>query len=108
MAILESAIFWIVIAAASEIIALTPLKSNSVIQLVLSALNSIKPKKSWATYQKMGNGYGGLTLGLITTESIATSKLKSFTQRSRISLTRRKKSGIRRSQLMMISGKCQG
>lgn len=46
MAILESAIFWIVIAAASEIIALTPLKSNSVVQLILSALNSIKPKKS--------------------------------------------------------------
>ena len=45
MAILESAIFWIVLAAASEIIALTPLKSNSVIQLVLSALNSTKPKK---------------------------------------------------------------
>lgn len=45
MAILESAIFWIIVAAASEIIALTPLKSNSVIQLVLSALNSIKPKK---------------------------------------------------------------
>ena len=45
MAILESAIFWIVIAAASEIIALTPLKSNSVVQLVLSALNSVKPGK---------------------------------------------------------------
>ena len=45
MAILESAIFWIVLAAASEIIALTPLKSNSVVQLILSALNSIKPKK---------------------------------------------------------------
>tara|TARA_B100000073_G_scaffold317279_1_gene294544 strand:- start:744 stop:881 length:138 start_codon:yes stop_codon:yes gene_type:complete len=45
MAILESAIFWIVVAAASEIIALTPLKSNSVIQLVLSALNTVKPKK---------------------------------------------------------------
>ena len=45
MAILESAIFWIVIAAASEIIALTPLKSNSVVQLVLNALNSIKPQK---------------------------------------------------------------
>ena len=45
MAIFESAIFWIVVAAASEIIALTPLKSNSVAQLVLSALNSIKPKK---------------------------------------------------------------
>mgnify|MGYP007061985268 FL=1 len=45
MAILESAIFWIVIAAASEIIALTPLKSNSIIQLVLSALNTVKPGK---------------------------------------------------------------
>ena len=45
MAILESAIFWIIIAAASEIIALTPLKSNSVVQLVLSALKSIKPGK---------------------------------------------------------------
>ena len=45
MAILESAIFWIVIAAASEIIALTPLKSNSVVQLVLSAVNTMKPGK---------------------------------------------------------------
>ena len=45
MAVFESAIFWIVVAAASEIIALTPLKSNSVIQLILNALNSIKPKK---------------------------------------------------------------
>lgn len=45
MAVFESAIFWIVVAAASEIIALTPLKSNSVIQLVLSALNSVKPGK---------------------------------------------------------------
>ena len=45
MAVFESAIFWIVVAAASEIIALTPLKSNSVIQLVLSALDSLKPGK---------------------------------------------------------------
>jgi len=45
MAVFESAIFWIVVAAASEIIALTPLKSNSVIQLVLSALETIKPGK---------------------------------------------------------------
>ena len=45
MAIFESAIFWIIVAAASEIIALTPLKSNSVIQLVLQAINSIKPAK---------------------------------------------------------------
>ena len=45
MAIFESAIFWIIVAAASEIIALTPLKSNSVIQLVIQALNSVKPVK---------------------------------------------------------------
>ena len=45
MAVLESAIFWIVVAAASEIIALTPLKSNSVIQLVLAGIKSLKPKK---------------------------------------------------------------
>jgi hypothetical protein len=45
MAILESAIFWIVLAAASEIIALTPLKSNSMVQLVINALNSLKPGK---------------------------------------------------------------
>ena len=45
MAVLESAAFWIIIAAASEIIALSPLKDNSVVQLVLSAINSIKPGK---------------------------------------------------------------
>ena len=33
MGIIESPITWIVIAAASEIIALTPLKSNSIVQL---------------------------------------------------------------------------
>ena len=44
MVIFESAIFWIVVAAASEIIALTPLKSNSVIQLVFNALRLSKPK----------------------------------------------------------------
>ena len=43
---LESAIFWIVVAAASEIIALTPLKSNSVIQLVLQMLKVAKPKSN--------------------------------------------------------------
>jgi|TARA_B100001094_G_scaffold332654_1_gene405681 hypothetical protein len=45
MAILESAIFWIVVAAASEIIALSPLKDNSIIQLVLHAVTSLKPSK---------------------------------------------------------------
>ena len=45
MAVFESAIFWIVVAAASEIIALSPAKDNSIVQLVLHALNSIKPGK---------------------------------------------------------------
>ena len=45
MAVLESAVFWIVLAAASEIIALSPLKDNSVVQLVFSALNTLKPGK---------------------------------------------------------------
>jgi hypothetical protein len=43
--ILTSPITWIVIAAASEIIALTPLKSNSVVQLILQAIYAVKPKK---------------------------------------------------------------
>lgn len=42
MAILESAIFWIVIAALSEIIALSPLKDNSIVQLVFRLLGSLK------------------------------------------------------------------
>ena len=46
MAVLESAIFWIVVAALSEIIALSPLKDNSIIQLVFLALNTLKGKKS--------------------------------------------------------------
>jgi len=43
--ILINPITWIVIAAASEIIALTPLKSNSVVQLILQAIYAVKPKK---------------------------------------------------------------
>jgi hypothetical protein len=43
--IINSPITWIIIAAASEIIALTPLKSNSVIQLILNALHTVKPGK---------------------------------------------------------------
>ena len=46
MAVLESAVFWIIVAAASEIIALSPLKDNSIIQLVFHALNTLKGKKS--------------------------------------------------------------
>jgi len=43
--ILAHPAFWIILAAASEIIALSPLKDNSVIQLVLHALRSLKAKK---------------------------------------------------------------
>ena len=45
MAIFESAIFWIIVAAASEIIALTPYKDNSIIEVVLHALEAVKKKK---------------------------------------------------------------
>jgi hypothetical protein len=37
--------FWVVVAAASELIALSPLKDNSVVQLLFTALRSIKPSK---------------------------------------------------------------
>jgi hypothetical protein len=37
--------FWIVVAAASELIAISPLKSNSIIQLVFQILNLVKAKK---------------------------------------------------------------
>ena len=47
MEILSQAWFWVLVAAASELIALNPkLKSNSVIQMVMQGLNSIKPNKS--------------------------------------------------------------
>ena len=42
MAILESAVFWIILAAASEIIALSPLKDNSIVQLVFSTVKGLK------------------------------------------------------------------
>ena len=41
--LLSSPITWILIAAASEIIALSPLKDNSIIQVVLKAILKIKP-----------------------------------------------------------------
>jgi hypothetical protein len=37
--------FWIVVAAVSELIALSPLKSNSVVQLVFQILSLLKAKK---------------------------------------------------------------
>ena len=37
--------FWIVLAAASELIGMSPLKDNSIVQVVLHALKAIKAKK---------------------------------------------------------------
>jgi hypothetical protein len=38
--------FWIVVAAASELIAISPLKSNSIVQLVFQVLSVLKGKKT--------------------------------------------------------------
>ena len=42
MAVLESAAFWIILAAVSELIAISPLKDNSIIQVLLSTVNKLK------------------------------------------------------------------
>jgi len=41
--ILSNPITWIIVAAASEIIALSPLKDNSLVQLLLRSLLQLKP-----------------------------------------------------------------
>ena len=43
--VLSSPIFWIVITAASEIIGMSKLKDNSVIELVLHTLMRLKPNR---------------------------------------------------------------
>jgi hypothetical protein len=45
MDFLQHPAFWIIVAAASELIALSPLKSNGIIQLVFQVLKTIKPRK---------------------------------------------------------------
>ena len=44
--ILSHPAFWIVVAAASELIALSPMRDNSVIPLVFTALRALKAKKN--------------------------------------------------------------
>jgi hypothetical protein len=41
--ILANPVTWIVVAAASEIIALSPLKDNSIIQIVIKTILQLKP-----------------------------------------------------------------
>ena len=45
MAVLESAAFWIILAAVSELIAVSPLKDNSIIQIILSTVKGLKGDK---------------------------------------------------------------
>jgi hypothetical protein len=45
MEFLSHPAFWIVLAAISEVIGMSPLKSNSIVQLVLQALFALKPGK---------------------------------------------------------------
>ena len=42
MEFLNTAEFWIIVAAVSEIIALSPLKDNSIVQVVFHVLESLK------------------------------------------------------------------
>lgn len=42
MEFLHHPAFWIILGAASEVIALSPLKDNSIIQLVFTALRALK------------------------------------------------------------------
>ncbi len=42
MAVLESAAFWIILAAVSELIAISPLKDNSIVQIIFSTLSKVK------------------------------------------------------------------
>jgi hypothetical protein len=45
MGIIESAAFWIIVAAVSELIAISPLKDNSIIQVILSLVNKLRTEK---------------------------------------------------------------
>lgn len=45
MEFLHHPAFWIIIAAASELIAISPLKSNSIVQLTLQMLHLLKGRK---------------------------------------------------------------
>ncbi len=45
MELFSNPIFWVIVTAVSEIVGMSKLKSNSVIELVVNGLMSIKPKK---------------------------------------------------------------
>jgi hypothetical protein len=43
--VLHSAAFWVVVAAASELIGMSKLRDNSLLQLIFTMLRSVKPEK---------------------------------------------------------------
>ena len=45
MEFLSHPAFWIVMAAISEVVGMSPLKDNSIVQLVLRAITGLKPIK---------------------------------------------------------------
>ena len=45
MEFLQHPAFWVIVAAISELIGMSSLKANSIVQLVLQALYAIKPGK---------------------------------------------------------------
>jgi hypothetical protein len=45
LAIISHPAFWIVIAALEELIALSPLKENSLLEVLFKAIRSVRPSK---------------------------------------------------------------
>ena len=43
--LLQNPVFWVIVTAASEIIGMSKLKDNSIIEVVLHALMALKPKR---------------------------------------------------------------
>lgn len=45
MDLLSNPAFWIILTAASELLALSPLKSNSIVQLIIQIIKLLQTKK---------------------------------------------------------------
>ena len=43
--LLQNPVFWVIVTAASEIIGMSKLKDNSIIEVALHALMALKPKR---------------------------------------------------------------
>jgi len=72
--------FWVVVAAASELIGMSKLKDNSIIQFLFTAIRSIRPGKKGG-YRLTGVGSFWLTHVPCGARSTELSSGVSFTQR---------------------------